>query len=56
VQLALPDTITQEEAVSLNTTAQHFDGIEQIDHDGRFTLQCATWRSSKKCLAIPANL
>jgi hypothetical protein len=34
VQMALPDTISEEEAISINTTAQQFDGIERIDTDG----------------------
>lgn len=34
VQVILPDTITLDEAVSVNTTSQLFDGIEQIDEDG----------------------
>ncbi|HEU5380756.1 MAG TPA: hypothetical protein VFV38_35480 [Ktedonobacteraceae bacterium] len=34
VQVELPAGITLEEAISINTTAQQFDGIERIDQDG----------------------
>ncbi|GHO94791.1 hypothetical protein KSF_048390 [Reticulibacter mediterranei] len=34
VEVVLPNGITLTEAVSINTTAQQFDGIEHIDDDG----------------------
>jgi hypothetical protein len=34
VQIELPDGITLDEAISLNTTGQQFDGIERIEDDG----------------------
>lgn len=34
VQIELPAGISLDEAISINTTAQQFDGIERIDPDG----------------------
>jgi hypothetical protein len=34
VRVELPDRITLDEAINLNTTGQQFDGIERIEEDG----------------------
>ncbi len=34
IYVELPPGITLDEAISINTTAQQFDGIERIDQDG----------------------